>query len=227
MKVHKGNIQLAVFLIFLFFYPGNAQIKAITGTVTTFKTIPIYNATITLKKTKKSTTTNKLGVFTLEYGTKDKLSIKAIGFKTKTIKLKNSDDVLHIDLEVAGEESDLDLAAKNKHLSKIDLQEAKKQFNTKPPYSHGFSNIIDLLKNKFPQAVVSKSDIVFRGFNSAAKESEPGAIIVINDVVSTMDALKSINITSIKNIKILTGARAFRYGTGSGNGVLFVELNSK
>ena len=224
MKAYKSNFSL--FLIFFILFSANAQKKTIVGKVTTYKTIPIYNATVVIKKSKESATTNKLGLFTLECDAKDKLSIKVVGFKAKTIKLKGIKDSIHIDLVVAGDESDLDLAAKNKHINQIDLAEAKKRFNTKLPYSHGFTNITDLLKNKFPQAIVSENDIIFRGINSAAKDSEPGAIIVINDVVSSMDALKSINLTDIKNIKVLTGSAAFRYGTGSGNSVLSVILNS-
>lgn len=225
MRTYKN--AFSILFISLFIFSANGQKKTIIGKVTTYKTIPISNAEIKIKKSEKSTLTNMLGYFTLECDAKDKLSIKVIGFKTKTVKLKGQKDSLHIDLVVAGDESNLDLAAKNEHLNQNSLAEAKKRFNTKVPYSHGFTDIIELLKTKFPQAKVSKNDIIIRGFNSAAKESEPGAIIVINDVNSDMEALKSLNLTDIKNIKILTGSAAFRYGTGSGNGVLYVTLNSK
>ena len=211
----------------LIIIPAFAQNKVVGGKVTTYKTIALKNAKVTVKKTKQVTYTDSLGNFKLECNVKDKLIITAKGFKSRTIKVKNIKDPLKIDIEIEGEESDLDLAFANGHMNSKELKEAKVFYNTVQPYSFGYNNIIDLLKGKFPGATISDAGVIIRGANTQSNSTSNYALIVLNGAISTIDAITMINIVEIKNIKILTGPAASRWGTGSSNGVVFVELLQK
>lgn len=222
----KSNIAIFIILMLMTF-PAFAQSNVVIGKVTTFKTIAVINAKITVKKSKKETFTDSLGNFKLECNDKDKLIVKATGFKSKTFKVKNSKDSLKINLVINREESDIDLAYRTGHLRKENVMQAKTLYNTKEPYSFGYNNMIDLLRGKFPNADVTDKRIIVRGNNTSSAVTSNGALIVLNGVTINIGTLLSVNIREIKNIRILHGAAATRFGSGSSNGVISVELLKK
>lgn len=227
MKISsKSNITISLVLLLMTF-TAFAQSKVVEGKVTTYKTIALKSAKVTVKKTKNVTFTDSLGYFKLKCSNRDKLIISAVGFKSKTIKAKNSKNPVKINLEVDGEESELDLAFANGHINSKELKEAKVLYNTVQPYSFGYNNIMELLRGKFPNLTISDAGIIVRGANTLSNSTSNYALIVLNGAISSMDALQMLNILEIKNIRILTGPAASRWGTGSSNGVVYVELLQK
>lgn len=208
-------------------FPAFTQSKVVEGNVTTYKTIALKSAKLTVKKTNEVIFTDSLGNFKLECDAKDKIIISANGFKSRTVKVKKIKDVLRVNLEVDGEESNLDLAFANGHINSKELKEAKVLYNTVQPYSFGYSNMIELLRGKFPNTTVSEGGVLIRGQNTRSEVTSNRALIVLNGAISSMDAIKMINILEIKNIKLLTGPAASRWGTGSSNGVVSIELLQK
>ncbi|MET2986193.1 carboxypeptidase-like regulatory domain-containing protein [Aureibaculum conchae] len=227
MKTSKKKNIAILIVILLMVYPVFAQDKVVEGKVTTYKKIALKSAKVTVKKTKEMTFTDSLGYFKLKCGGKDKLVVSAKGFKSKIVKVKNSENPVKINLEVDGEESDLDLAFANGHINSKELKKAKVLFNTVQPYSFGFSNIVELLKNKFPNANVSDEGVIIRGYNTSSEVTSNYALIVLNGVLINFETLKSLNLMEIKNIRMLHGAAATRFGSGSSNGVVSVELLQK
>jgi len=223
----SNKSTVVILLVLLMTFPALAQSNVVMGKVTAFRTIAVVNAKITVKKTKKETFTDSLGNFKLECNVKDKLIVKATGFKSKTFKVKSSKDSLKIDLKVNSDESDIDLAYSSGHLRKENVMQAKTLYNTKEPYSFGFSNIVELLKNKFPNANVSDEGVIIRGSNTSSAVTSNYALIVLNGVLINFETLKSLNLMEIKNIRMLHGAAASRFGSGSSNGVVSVQLLQK
>lgn len=94
--------------------------------------------------------TDSLGVFSIECDLKDKIMIKAAGFKTKPVKVKNALKLKKINIEIAASESEIDMAVAKGHIKETSSMDAKKYFNTKNPYSYGYNTMTDLIKAKFP-----------------------------------------------------------------------------
>lgn len=218
----KNSITLLTFLC-LSIFSVKAQ-NIIHGKVTLYQEIGMENVPVINKKTKNKVLTDSLGYFSIECNIKDKLSISINGFSKKNIKVKSLKDSINIDLIVTGEENDIQLAATNGHIKRSNVDQIIIRFNTKPPYSLGYTNIFELMANKYPEISYINGEFIMRGINS--KNGPNGALIVINGILSSVGSLNSIAVAEIKNIEILTGSKAFRYGPGSSNGVIFVELNS-
>jgi len=227
-KQTKSGIALLTFLL-LSIISSTAQTSIVHGKVTLYHEIAVKNATITIKKTKKSVLSDSLGFFSIECKIKDKISISAAGFDKKTVKVKNLKDSINVDLSIAGKESDIQLAADNGHIYQYQVDLATKKYNTKPLYSLGYPDTVALITGKFPQVQLVGNEFILRGINSInsiTEDANNGALIVINGILSDVSTLNSIVVVSIKNIEILSGSAATKYGPGSGNGVILVELYS-
>lgn len=223
MKTKNYCLQILTFLCFISL-SIHAQKKVIYGKITTFNTITVENAEIAIKKTKNSVFTDSLGYFSIECDIKDKLSIKAAGFKTKLVKVKTIRDSLNVNLIIAGNEDDIDLAMKRGHINKNEVNLAKKHFNTKQPYSLGYTNMTELILGKFPKVTLINDELILRGRNTHSEGHRNGALIIINGTEYNWRSVKSMEVTNIKDIKILNSLEASRYGTGSGNGVVVIKL---
>ena len=200
----------------------SGQKTTIEGFITSFGDIPINQAEIITNKSKATTKTDTLGYFTIVCERKEKLSISAAGFKTKSVRVKKLKASEPIDLKIAGDESQLDLAIGNGHISKIYAPLAKKRLLTKKAYSQGFNNMTDLLKGKFPQLTVNGDEVIMRGSSSLTGSN--GVLFALSGSTYSWSQVNSIDVLTIKNIEILTGPAANRYGPGSGNGVIRIDL---
>ena len=174
----------------------SGQKTTIEGFITSFGDIPINQAEIITNKSKATTKTDTLGYFTIVCEP--------------------------IDLKIAGDESQLDLAIGNGHISKIYAPLAKKRLLTKKAYSQGFNNMTDLLKGKFPQLTVNGDEVIMRGSSSLTGSN--GVLFALSGSTYSWSQVNSIDVLTIKNIEILTGPAANRYGPGSGNGVIRIDL---
>lgn len=224
MHLMKRIISLYVILFFTV-SSVIAQKTVVRGQVTTFNFIRVEQAEVIDNKSKTKVHTDSLGFFTIECDLKGKLSIKAAGFKTKKVKVRTLKESEKVNIEIAGSESDVDLAVAEGHINKNQSSEAKKLFNTKKPFSFGFNNMTDLIRAKFPQLNFTGDEIIMRGSNSL--NGRNGALIVLNGTTYNWGSVKNLEVTNIKNIQILTGTAASRYGTGSSNGVILIQLISE
>lgn len=222
----KSNSVFILFVCFLFLakHSLKAQESIVHGKVTLYDAVAVKGATVSIKKSKKVVLTDSLGFFSIECKIKDKISISAIGFDKMNIKVGNLKDSINVNLNLAGKESDIQLATDNGHIYQTDRAFVLEKFNTKPLYSLGYPNTAALIIGKFPRVELIDNEFVIRGVKSMTENAKNGALIVINGIVSDEGSLKSIIVTSVKNIKILSGIAATKYGPGSGNGVILIEL---
>lgn len=221
----KNANSVVIICLLLAVLSVHSQKVVVKSQVTTFNVIGVQKAVVTAKKSKVTVLTDALGFFTIECEIKDKLTISAAGFVTKRVKVKSLSESDKIDIVIAGKESNIDLAVKEGHIDKSRSVEAKKYFNTVQPYSSGFTNMTDLVKAKFPQANIVGDDLILRGSNSI--NGPNGALIVLNGSTYNWAMVKNLEVLGIKMIKILSGPAASRYGTGSGNGVMLIQLISE
>lgn len=220
MKAIKSICILISF--FLLMSPSiNAQKNVIHGKITVFNVIAVSNVEITVKKTNTSVRSDSLGIFVIECKLNDKLSLKATGFKTKVVKIKKMKDTLNVNLVISGKESDIQLAVENGHIKAYEVSHAVILFNTKPPFSIGYTNIIELILDKYPQVNLVNGEFILRGFNSL--EGPNGALIVLNGIETNISTIQSLAIMEVTNVEILSGSKAARYGAGGSNGVIYVQ----
>lgn len=222
--MNKNNLFI-FFFTFSAMYSAYGQKTTIKSQITTFDVINVMQVQITAKKGKTMVLTDSLGAFTIECDLKDKLEIKADGFKTKSIKVKKLLGVEKINIEIAGSESEIDLAVSKGHIKETSSVEAKKYYNTKKPYSYGYTSMTHLIAAKFPNLKITTDQIIMRGSSSLSESN--GALIVLNGAPYTWISAKNLEVSTVKNIKILTGTAANRYGSGGGNGVILIELVSE
>lgn len=221
------NIQIIIFL-FISSISLHAQTKIIHGKVTTLNSITVENAHISVNKNKNLIYSDSLGFFSIECKLKDKVSIAAAGFKTKTIKIKSLVDSLNIDLTIKGDEEGIELATLKGHISKNNESLAIKLLNTKKPYYYGFTTMTELILGKFPTKVnIVNNELILRGRKSLGVENRDGALIIINGSDYRWSQVKDMVVTNIKSIRILSSLEASRYGSGAGNGVILIKLIDK
>lgn len=217
----NSRLLFLSFTLSLFSISLSSQ-TTIEGFITSFGDIPVNQAEIITNKSKTTTTTDSLGYFTIDCKRKEKLSISAAGFKTKSVKVKKLKTSEPIDLEIDGNESKLDLAISKGHISEMYASLAKRRIIMKEAYSHGFNNMTDLLKGKFPQLTITGDEVIMRG--SSSLNLSNGVLFAISGSTYSWSHVNSIDVLTIKSLEILTGSAASRYGPGSGNGVIKIEL---
>ena len=220
----KINLFLFFFILFIV-HSITAQKTTIKGQVTTFDVIKVMQAEVTAKKGITTVLTDSLGVFTIECDPNDKLQIKAAGFVTKTIKVKKMTGFEKINIEIAGSESEIDMAIAKGHIKETSSTDAKKYYNAKKLYGYGYNTMTDLFTAKFPQLKLAGDEIIMRGSSSFTGSN--GALVILNGTTYNWGSVKNLEARTVKNIKILTGTAASRYGSGSGNGVIVIELISE
>lgn len=227
MKVLK-SIGIFLFFFFLISFKPKLQETIIHGKITTLNSITIEKAKITSKKSKITVYSDSLGNFSISTSLKDKITVEATGFNMATAKVRSLEDSLNIDLAIIGNEQKIDLAMETGHINKEDLNLVKKYLDSKKQYSFGFTNMTDLIQNKFPGIRIINNELIIRGMNSISNSSSlntrNGALIIINGTEYGWSHIKDLDVTNVKNIKILDGAKAARYGSGSSNGVVVITL---
>ena len=219
------NRLLPLLCIFFTLLSVRAQKTTIKGQVTTFDVIAVMQAEVTAKKGKTTVITDSLGRFIIECDLKDRLLINAAGFITKSIKVKKLKGVEKINIEIAGSESEIDMAVAKGHIKETSSLDAKRYYNTKKPYGYGYNAMTDLIIAKFPQLKLAGDEIIMRGSSSLTGNN--GALFILNGTTYNWGSVKNLEVRTVKNIKILTGTAANRYGSGSGNGVIVIELISE
>src|SRR5688500_6391440 len=81
----------SILLVFLANTNAFAQSAKVSGAVVDQQAAPVPGATVTVKKTNRSTVTDGAGKFTIEASPKDVLEISAVGFTSQEIKVGSGD----------------------------------------------------------------------------------------------------------------------------------------
>ncbi len=197
-----------------------AQQVVIHGQVVAFDTIPITKARINIKKSEILVLSDSLGSFSIQCSVGDKIAIKAAGFKTKQVKIKNHSDSLFVNLKFQGGEANIDDAVTNGHIDRQRLVYTTDYLDADLFDSSGYTTVIELITGKFPGVNLVGDQIIIPGKNSLNGNNE--ASFALNGSITSKNSIESLSVADVKNVKVLKGNEAARYGSRGSNGVIEV-----
>jgi len=204
--------------------PVDAQEStAVSGVVTSFRSIPLNHVTVKSIKAGHIVQTDSLGRFLVQCLIKDRLIISASGFDSKRQRIKKNTDPLKIDLVYSNEETSFDLATKNNHLSGEVLQGA---IDTQPmkgqkDYSM-YSNIYELIDNEIHNVIVNGGSVTTTKIQSIEMSSH--VLFVVDEVM--VGDISGISPLNVKSIRFVDGVGASMYGSKGANGIIEITLKN-
>lgn len=201
----------------------SAQEKYIEGIVTTFDSIAVVGAEIEVKSSNQNIKTDTLGFFKVKVDIeKDKLKIKAKGFITQNVKVKKNTKNLEIDLKLKPTEKAKEYAIGYGYVKDSDKLNALVKLSNKDTDFSQYSDILELIRGRFPGVQVEGNDIIIRGQSSLTQSS--AALIIVDGTPCDSNLLKTIVPASVKSINILKDGGAAIYGSRGANGVVIIEI---
>ena len=223
--------------------------KTITGVVYDTMSLPLPGATITVKGTPISSTTDLDGKFSIKAKKGDQLEIAYIGFKSQQLTVRNKTN-----LEIAMQEDSSELnevvvvgygSSPKSSKRKVKANQtanykvpapsntsqgyyASKQNNTVAEQSLNktLQGRVAGLEISNPNGTANMPSIRIRGANSIHHGTEP--LYIVDGLRVNSAVINSINPTNIKEISVLKNHEASSiYGSRGANGVVIISLNKK
>ncbi len=221
--MNKLCIQLLISTIIVFCYPTTLSGQEMTfhGRVTTFDSIPLVKAMVTVKSSRQVILTDTLGLFTVQCLDKDKLAVSANGFARKNIKITNEDKFIHVNLDLKPGERNLELAiGHDGHIKESDKILVNTINNQEVDFSM-YNNIYGAIIGRVPGVHMVNGQVIVRGITSISSSGNE-ALFVLDGVIVSKFIFANIPTSDIKNIVVLKGSAASIYGSQGGNGVIEV-----
>jgi TonB-dependent SusC/RagA subfamily outer membrane receptor len=222
----KVFIQSIVLSVFAFSFTGtlSGQEKIIHGKVTTFNSIPVVKASITVKSTKKVAFSDSLGKFTVLCFPKDKLKVSARGFSSRNVKTNEQTKLVLVNLELKPDPKSRELAIGYGHVLESEKLDAISSLNEQDMDYSYYNNIFDLIRGKFPGVEIRGNEIIIRGGTTV--HGSDAALLILDGREVDAGTLQSIPTTDIASVNVLKGPAASIYGVNGANGVILVETKS-
>lgn len=215
MKKFKLLLLMAFFSTFII----HAQNHVIHGLVNTLDSIPLIGVEIKIKSTKQIVLTDSLGRFTAVCNNQDKLKLKANGFYTENVNISDKIKIVAINMKLKPGEKQRDYAIGYGYVSAQDKTTPGSNMDIKKSDYSRYNNVYEILTVMGAQ--VQNGEILLRGNKSF--QSSSGALIVVDDVISDYDYLRSLRPIDIKRIDILQDPASSVYGSRGANGVVLIE----
>ena len=234
-------------------FPGKllAQTNPVSGTVLADDGTPLPAATVTVKGTKKATTTGTDGKFSIQVSGGQQLEITSIGFQTQTLKavpgmtvtLQKAESAAMTDVVVTALGIKKERKALGYSVSDLNADELMKNKNT---------NIINSMVGKVPGVNITQfsgsagagASITIRGGNSTSEGRQNQPLFVIDGIIydnstsvtgnTGTDGLSRSNTTfsnrvmdvnpeDVETMSVLKGAAAAAlYGSRAADGVVII-----
>ncbi len=84
----------------------------------------------------------------------------------------------------------------------------------------GYSTVMDALRGKVPGLSIGQTGSIIRGPNSFNLSNDP--LYLIDGVITSFDAVQSLNVNDVERVEILKGPSAAIYGSRGSNGAIAV-----
>jgi len=217
----KSIILLIISFIFNSTVLLYGQEKIVQGQITTFDSIPLYNASIKVKSTKEVVLSDTLGVFTVYCDPDDKLKIKARGFSSQTVKIKGEIKYVFVNMKLKSGPQNRELAVGYGHVREIDKLDAISSLSSKDLDFSSYNNIYDLIRGRFSGVQIKGNEIIIRGQGSLYGSN--AALLIVDGMPVNEGYFESIHPNEIKSINVIKGPSASIYGARGANGVVIVE----
>lgn len=209
-------------LICLFSFNSYSQKHYAKGVVTTFDSLALAGADIKVKSTKEVIKTDSLGRFEVEIEPNDKLKVTAKGFSAQSVKVKDSNKELHINLQLKTGEKAKEYAIGYGYVKDRNKLDAMEQLTNNDDDFSNYTDMYNLINGRFSGVQVnSNGEIYIRGINSMNMSS--AALIVVDGITVDKSIMRDILPADVKSINILKGPSAAIYGARGANGVVIIE----
>ena len=231
--------------IFVFGYNAKAQIITLKGKVSDEKGLSIPGASVKIKGTRKGTITNTEGIFTIECNGPAILSVSAIGYTEKEVKVSNTNNVNIILAEDSKTLSEVVVTALGIKRDKKVLTYSSQEIKGSDLVQGKDPNLVNDIAGKVSGVQITSSSgspgsstrIVVRGASSFYGNND--ALMVVDGI--PIDNSETGNLNSgpgssrvadidpsiIENINVLKGAAATAlYGSLGANGVIIITTKT-
>lgn len=221
-------IILGCFLTFslLQSFTSIGQQRTIIGKITTFNVIGVNNASIIVGRNSNETFSDTMGYYSISCKGDDKLTIKANGFFTEKVNLKDIpvSDSVNVNLKLKNGKKNISYATGYGHIDEKRLSYAIQHFGSETDYS-SYRSIIEVLEGRVSGISIGNNGITIRGTNLLNGESS--ALLVVDGTIVSFSVFQNIPPSQLKNIDVLKGAAASaRYGSRGMGGVIVVETKT-
>lgn len=225
----KTKIVILSYCLFFFMgQPGLTQERIVKGKVTTFRTIPLNKALITIKSQDKEILTDSTGTFTFTCDEKEKITISAQGFLAQKIKLSSfaPEDSVLVDLQFKKGKKNYEYATGYGHISEERLSYAIEHLETGPDFSN-YNNVLEILEGRVSGISISANSINIRG-TTTLNEGPVPALLVVDGTIVDYSVFTNIPPEQVKSIDVLKGASASaRYGSRGMGGVIVLTTKTE
>ncbi len=223
------NILLSITILISAFFiqvESLAQTKMVSGTVFTFDSIPLIDASIKVKSSKQEVKSDTDGKFVVECTPDDVLTVSAKGFSSEKVKLTEISGNANVNLKLKSGDKNRDAAINSGHIGNVESFNAiVSKLNNDEDFSN-YSNIYEIIQGKFPGVQILNGEIIIRGLNSLelnATNNGNAALVVVDGVINNSSILNTLPTSQVKSIKILKGSESAIYGSRGTNGVVAIQ----
>lgn len=223
----KFKWNLTVLLVFLM-QVVFAQEKTISGVVTEGG-VPLPGVSVVVKGTTNGTQTDLDGNYSIKAKAGDALVYSFVGMKEQTI-IVGSQTKVNIAMQAeATQLTELVVGAMGIKRKPDEITTANQVVKARELTQASNPNVVQSLAGKVSGLQINTTsngltpgtDIILRGYRSISADN--GALVVIDNVISTSGILSSLDPNTIESINVIKGANgAALYGSLGGNGVIVV-----
>ena len=250
--MRKFVTALLVLLFLQFSQTALAQEQTITGTVLSEDNTPIDGASVLIKGKTSGTQTRTGGKFTITASPGDVLTISAVGFKNREIKVGNSSTISTTLERKEGELGEVVVTALGIKKEQRSLGYSVTQLDAKELMKNKNTNVINSLAGKVPGVNITQfsgsagagASITLRGGTSTSEGRQNQPLFVVDGIIydnsttvtgntgtdglsrsntTYSDRVMDINPEDIESLSVLKGAAAAAlYGSRAADGVVLI-----
>ncbi len=222
----KSRFILIIGLIFSagLLMQAYSQEKIISGKITTFDSIPLIKATVKIKSTKQVVYSDSLGRFSITCKPGDKLYVSANGFNGYNVKIDDKTKYVFVNLQLRPGRQNVEYAIGYGHVKEKDKLYAISSLRNGDVDFSIYSNMLELIKGRFPGVAIQNNEIIIRGTKSI--NSSNAALIVIDGMTTDTNGLLMLSPNDVQSIDVLKDASSSIYGSRGANGVVIIETKN-
>lgn len=203
--------------------PAPVELPPVTGVVRGSDGLPVADINIVVKSTKRGTTTNASGNFSVEAAVGDTLVVSGIGFKTQEIRV-TSTAAISIVLETESAELDKVVVVAFGEQSKTKLTGAVSTVQSKDLRAVQQVDLVSGLAGRLPGVRIKQNSNEPGSYSSSFDIRGLGdPLIVVDGMVMENRDFARLNPASIASISVVKDASAAVYGVKAANGVVLVK----